>query len=161
MDAAGKDGTIKHVMSGINPQGCQVTLVQGALGARAEPRFSLALQPRAAGAGHGSASSIAAITRRCWSCACTGKCSRRERIPAAAGDEKYLEAALRGHQRLRAVPDAQRRGDPQIFPAPLQGGAKKALSRAAGRSVEELEIFRRRFEGARTIGTNTRKPTRT
>jgi PPK2 family polyphosphate:nucleotide phosphotransferase len=24
MDAAGKDGTIKHVMSGINPQGCQV-----------------------------------------------------------------------------------------------------------------------------------------
>jgi PPK2 family polyphosphate:nucleotide phosphotransferase len=25
MDAAGKDGTIKHVMSGINPAGCQVT----------------------------------------------------------------------------------------------------------------------------------------
>lgn len=24
MDAAGKDGTIKHVMSGINPQGCQI-----------------------------------------------------------------------------------------------------------------------------------------
>ena len=24
MDAAGKDGTIRHVMSGINPQGCQV-----------------------------------------------------------------------------------------------------------------------------------------
>jgi PPK2 family polyphosphate:nucleotide phosphotransferase len=25
MDAAGKDGTIKHVMSGVNPEGCQVT----------------------------------------------------------------------------------------------------------------------------------------
>lgn len=25
MDAAGKDGTIRHVMSGVNPQGCQVT----------------------------------------------------------------------------------------------------------------------------------------
>jgi polyphosphate kinase 2 (PPK2 family) len=24
LDAAGKDGTIKHVMSGINPQGCDV-----------------------------------------------------------------------------------------------------------------------------------------
>ena len=24
MDAAGKDGTIKHVMSGVNPEGCQV-----------------------------------------------------------------------------------------------------------------------------------------
>jgi polyphosphate kinase 2 (PPK2 family) len=25
MDAAGKDGTIRHVMSGFNPQGCRVT----------------------------------------------------------------------------------------------------------------------------------------
>lgn len=25
MDAAGKDGTIKHVMTGVNPQGCEVT----------------------------------------------------------------------------------------------------------------------------------------
>jgi len=25
MDAAGKDGTIKHVMSGVNPEGCEVT----------------------------------------------------------------------------------------------------------------------------------------
>jgi polyphosphate kinase 2 (PPK2 family) len=25
MDAAGKDGTIRHVMSGVNPQGCHVT----------------------------------------------------------------------------------------------------------------------------------------
>jgi polyphosphate kinase 2 (PPK2 family) len=26
MDAAGKDGAIKHVMSGVNPQGCQVIM---------------------------------------------------------------------------------------------------------------------------------------
>ena len=25
IDAAGKDGTIRHVMSGVNPQGCRVT----------------------------------------------------------------------------------------------------------------------------------------
>ena len=25
MDAAGKDGVIRHVMSGVNPQGCQVS----------------------------------------------------------------------------------------------------------------------------------------
>ena len=31
MDAAGKDGAIKHVMSGVNPQGCQVMFVQGSL----------------------------------------------------------------------------------------------------------------------------------
>ena len=29
MDAAGKDGAIKHVMSGINPQGCQVYSFKG------------------------------------------------------------------------------------------------------------------------------------
>ncbi len=29
MDAAGKDGTIKHVMSGVNPQGCEVTSFKG------------------------------------------------------------------------------------------------------------------------------------
>ena len=30
MDTAGKDGVIEHVMSGVNPQGCQVHLIQGA-----------------------------------------------------------------------------------------------------------------------------------
>ena len=25
MDAAGKDGTIRHIFTGVNPQGCQVT----------------------------------------------------------------------------------------------------------------------------------------
>jgi len=29
MDAAGKDGTIKHVMSGVNPQGCEVFSFKG------------------------------------------------------------------------------------------------------------------------------------
>ena len=28
MDAAGKDGAIRHVMSGVNPQGCQVVQLQ-------------------------------------------------------------------------------------------------------------------------------------
>ena len=27
MDAGGKDGTIRHVMSGLNPQGCRVTSI--------------------------------------------------------------------------------------------------------------------------------------
>ena len=36
MDAAGKDGTIKHVMSGVNPQGCEVSSFK----APSEPRSS-------------------------------------------------------------------------------------------------------------------------
>ena len=31
MDAAGKDSIIKHVMSGVNPQGCQVWSFKGAI----------------------------------------------------------------------------------------------------------------------------------
>ena len=42
MDAAGKDGTIKHVMSGVNPQGCQVYSFKVAIGRGARPRFPLA-----------------------------------------------------------------------------------------------------------------------
>ncbi len=29
MDASGKDSTIKHVMSGVNPEGCRVTSFKG------------------------------------------------------------------------------------------------------------------------------------
>ena len=35
MDAAGKDGTIKHVMSGVNPQGCEVTSFKQPISRRA------------------------------------------------------------------------------------------------------------------------------
>ena len=73
MDAAGKDGVIKHVMSGVNPQGVQVTtaskpprrknwimIICGAISK---------LCPSAAT----SASSIARTTKKCWSCACIPK----------------------------------------------------------------------------------------
>ncbi|MCL2296770.1 MAG: polyphosphate kinase 2 family protein [Proteobacteria bacterium] len=39
MDAAGKDGTIKHVMSGINPQGCEVTSFKAPTGAELAHTF--------------------------------------------------------------------------------------------------------------------------
>ena len=40
MDAAGKDGTIKHVMSGVNPQGCQVYSLQVAVRRRSSTTTS-------------------------------------------------------------------------------------------------------------------------
>ena len=39
MDAAGKDGVIKHVMSGVNPQGCEVTSFKHPGGAELEHDF--------------------------------------------------------------------------------------------------------------------------
>ena len=45
MDAAGKDGAIKHVMSGVNPQGCQVFSFKHPSADRIAARFSLAHHP--------------------------------------------------------------------------------------------------------------------
>ena len=45
MDAAGKDGAIKHVMSGVNPQGCQVFSYKHPSPKRIATRFPLAHDP--------------------------------------------------------------------------------------------------------------------
>src|SRR5260370_42539591 len=39
MDAAGKDGTIKHVMSGVNAEGVQVTSLKDTSGSELEREF--------------------------------------------------------------------------------------------------------------------------
>ena len=64
LDAAGKDGAIRHVMSGINPQGCRVTSFK--LHPRKRPRtiFSGASTTRAASPAT-SASSTALTMRMC------------------------------------------------------------------------------------------------
>ena len=51
MDAAGKDSLIEHVMSGVNPQGVEVHVVQAAERGRTAARFPLAHRAGAAGAG--------------------------------------------------------------------------------------------------------------
>ena len=43
MDAAGKDGAIKHVMSGVNPQGCEVYSFKSPSSRGPGSRLSLAL----------------------------------------------------------------------------------------------------------------------
>ena len=49
MDAAGKDGAIRHVMSGVNPQGCQVFSFKQPSADGTGARFSLAHDARSAG----------------------------------------------------------------------------------------------------------------
>ena len=48
MDAAGKDSAIKSVFEGVNPQGCEVTVVQAAVDEGTRPRFPVAQHDRAA-----------------------------------------------------------------------------------------------------------------
>ena len=51
MDAAGKDGTIKHVMSGVNPQGCQVVSFKAPSEEELNHDFLWRCRKRSAGAG--------------------------------------------------------------------------------------------------------------
>ncbi len=52
MDAGGKDGTIRHVMSGINPQGVQVTSFKVPTPEEIDHDFSVAYPPARPGTGH-------------------------------------------------------------------------------------------------------------
>ena len=64
MDAAGKDGAIKHVMSGVNPQGCQVYSFKHPARRNCSTTSCGAARFAYRNAG-GSASSIDRITKRC------------------------------------------------------------------------------------------------
>ena len=65
MDAAGKDGTIKHVMSGLNPQGVQVYSFKSPSAEELDHDF-LWRTPSACRNADESAFLIARITRKCW-----------------------------------------------------------------------------------------------
>ncbi len=65
MDAAGKDGTIRHVMSGVNPQGCQVFSFKKPSDEVSITIFSGAIR-NACRSAAASAFSIVLTTRKCW-----------------------------------------------------------------------------------------------
>jgi polyphosphate kinase 2 (PPK2 family) len=64
MDAAGKDGAIRHVMSGVNPQGCQVYSFKTPSTLEREHDFLWRAALRLPERGR-SASSTDPITRKC------------------------------------------------------------------------------------------------
>ncbi len=52
MDTAGKDGTIRHIFSGINPQGCSVASFKVPTALESAARFSMAMPIAGASTGH-------------------------------------------------------------------------------------------------------------
>ena len=83
MDAAGKDSTIKHVMSGLNPQGCQVFSFKQPSAEELGHDFLWRHRSACPNAG-ASASSTARTTRKSWSCACTPSSSGASGCPHRA-----------------------------------------------------------------------------
>ena len=108
MDAAGKDSTIKHVMSGVNPQGCQVYSFKAPSDEELDHDFmwrTTCRAPRARPDRH-----LQPVLLRGGAGRPGPSGAPRAAAPAgAARDPRHLAGALRGHQRVRALPDAERR----------------------------------------------------
>jgi polyphosphate kinase 2 (PPK2 family) len=81
IDAAGKDSAIKHVMSGINPQGCQVYSFKAPTSEDLDHDF-LWRVPRRCPSAAASASSTARTTRKSLSFACIPSCSNDRKCRA-------------------------------------------------------------------------------
>ena len=80
LDAAGKDGTIRHVMSGVNPQGVEVHGFKVPSAEELDHDYLWRYQKRCRSAAT-SASSTARTTRKCWSCASTRPSSPTRSCP--------------------------------------------------------------------------------
>src|SRR5207245_3147427 len=89
-------------------------------------------------------------TKRCWSCAYIRSCLKRSACQKNYS-ERYLGKAIRGHQQLRRISDAQRRGDSEVFPAPFERRTEEALSGAPRNAREKLEILTGGCERARVL----------
>ena len=130
MDAAGKDGTIRRVLSGLNPQGCEVVNFKAAQPARARARLPLAGARRAPGAG------ILGVMNR----------SHYEDVVIGAGHRRHrrrpADAPVPPHPGVRA--HAHRRGHDRRegLPPHLEGGAARAAP-GAHRRPEKNWKFRR------------------
>ena len=95
MDAAGKDGTIKHVMSGVNPQGCQVYSFKAPSAEELRPRLSVAADARRCP----SAGRIGIFNRSYYeevlvACVSIPKILASQQLPAVAEKDGVLEAPL-------------------------------------------------------------------
>ena len=127
LDAGGKDGTIRHVMSGVNPQGVRrsrasrfprmrssTTTTSGAMPAGCRPAGEIGIFNRS----HYEEVLVVRVHPELLD---------REKLPPAAKGEPRLETALPRDQRLGALPRRQRHPRRQAVPQPVPGGAAETI----------------------------------
>ncbi len=139
MDAAGKDGTIRHVMRGFNPQGCRVTAFKTPTAEEADHDFlwrvHRAVPPRG---------DIAIFNRSHYEDVLIARV--RKLVP------KDMVSPLRRDQPVRAAAGRERRRRREVPPAHQQGRAATPVRGAAARSREAMEALARRLRGPKELG---------
>ena len=152
MDAAGKDGVIKHVMSGVNPQGCEVHSFKAPSAEELDHDFlwRTTMRCRSAAA---SASSTAPTTRRCWWCACIRNILARAE---AAADARRPRTSGRSASRTSAPSSAIWRATARwcckFFLHVSQEEQRKRFLERLDEPGEALEVHQRRRRRAQAVG---------
>ena len=136
MDAAGKDGAIKHVMSGINPQGCQVFSFKAPSAEDLDHDFLWRCMKTSAGTRshrHFQSQLLRGDPGRAGASGIFGEAE----TAARAGHERHLEGTFSGHPKFRALSHAQRRCHSQVLFECLQQRTEEAIPGAASRNPEK------------------------
>ena len=151
IDAAGKDGTIRHVMSGVNPQGVSVHSFKVPSTEELDHdylwRYARHLPARG---------EIGIFNRSHYEEVLVVRVHPenldREKLPTSAKRERCLEAALSRDQRLGAAPDRQRVSDREGVPQSLEGGAADPVPATARPARSQLEVLSGGRPRARAVG---------
>ena len=159
LDAGGKDGTIRHVMSGVNPQGVSVHSFKVPSAEELDHDFLWRYARRLPGRGE-----IGIFNRSHYEEVLVVRVHpellERQRLPAESRGKRRLDAPVRGDQRLGALPLRQRLQGREALPQPLEGGAAHAVPEAARPPGEELEVLVARRRASASTGTTTSRRSR-
>ena len=149
MDAAGKDGTIEHVMSGVNPQGCQVFTFKVPSAEERDHdylwRHDKALPERGRIGIHNRSYYEEVLVVRVHP-----RSSLRSSCRTTARERTSGSAASRRSTTSNVISSTTGRR-PQVLPARLEEGAEAPVPRAHGRPREELEVLVERRQGAQAL----------
>ena len=148
MDAAGKDGAIAHVMSGINPQGCRVSASSHPSAEELKHDFLWRTTRELPERGQ-----IGIFNRSYYEEVLIVRVHpeilRAEGLPDELLDEKtHLARPVSLDRGSGAASHAQWHADHQILSASLQGRAAQALPQPHRNARKELEVLLRGYRGA-------------
>jgi hypothetical protein len=138
MDAAGKDSAIKHVMSGVNPQGCQVFSFKHPSLEELDHHFFMAhpaLPPRTRAYRH-----LQPFLPRRSAGRPASSGTARGRGIAGSHPRQYLATALSVDPRLGGPSPPQWDAGRKIFSPSFQRGTTQAVSCAHRRARSKLEV---------------------
>ena len=151
MDAAGKDGTIRHVMSGVNPQGVQVNSFKVPSSEDLDHDYLWRYQKKLPERGN-----IGIFNRSYYEEVLVVRVHPQILAgPEAAGQAqgpRDLEASLPRDQRLGALPDRPGLPVRQALPQRQQGGAAAPVPDPYRRARPELEVQPQRRQGTGLLG---------